>query len=315
MPLRVGFACLVLLSMLLSCGTPSSMGQNELSPASSAVTTSALVIETTALPNTDPQHPVYRFGVTPWQKDLTEDKVRALYKPLLSALGAQVDAEFVIVGAKDYAQISTMLAQGHVQFATISPAPFVAAQRDNPNVKMLVTELSWNLDKTKRSDSYTGYIVTLKSRSDINTVADLQGKKVGFVSKESTSGFVVPRFVLQEQGIDYQTFFGHTYFIGSHPLVTDALVAGSIDAGATWDYNLSQAIALHGDVFKPILTSPPIPNLGIAVHSDVPAAVQEAVKRALLNADPVLLSGLSTAGYIERSDSFYDVIRKMEAAN
>lgn len=269
-----------------------------------------LVFDATRVANSQPR--IYRFGIPPWQKDLTVDDIRGRYKPLLEWLSQRLNCKFVIVGAKDYTEISGLLAAGKIQIATISPTPYILAQEKNPGVKMLVTELSWNSDRTRKTDSYRGYILSLKSRSDINSIADLKGKRFGFVDRKSTSGFVVPNSYLREQGIDYRTYFSRFFFLGSHPRVTDAIVAGSLDAGTTWDFNWAEAIAKHGNVFKVLWTSPPIPNLGIAVHPSVTPDIQKQLQTALVNAPPQLLKGLSANGYVVRPESFYNSIRRMQ---
>jgi phosphonate transport system substrate-binding protein len=259
------------------------------------------------------QGAVYKFGLTPWQKGQSEDDVRLLFKPMLEWLGKEVHATFVLVSAKDYQQASHFLASNTVQFANISPAPFVVAQKQTPGIRMLVTELSCNKATNTVADSYRAYILALKSRTDLNSVEDLQGKKFAFVSEESTSGFVVPNALLfTAHHRSYKAYFAKTFFPGSHPLVTDAIVAGSVDAGATWDFNWSQAIQKHQDVFKTLWTSPPIPNVGVAVHPAVPEAMQHKVQEALLRIHPHLLQGLSPLGYIAKPDSFYEVIRQLE---
>ena len=123
--------------------------------------------------------PLYRFGVPPWQRGQSVDDIRRLYEDMVH-----------------------YFADGRVDFGTISPVPYVSAQRLNPGVKLLLTELSWDPTRTKRVDSYQGMIVTLRARDDINTVDDLRGKRMGFVSEESTSGFVFPSAYLQSIGID-----------------------------------------------------------------------------------------------------------------
>jgi len=254
--------------------------------------------------------PLYRFGVPPWQRDQSVDDIRRLYEPLLNYLGRVTDAKITIVTARSYEDMVHYFADGRVDFGTISPVPYVSAQRLNPGVKLLVTELSWDPTRTKRIDSYQGMIVTLRARDDINTVDDLRGKRMGFVSEESTSGFVFPSAYLQSIGIDYKNYFRSYAFLGSHPRATDALVAGSVDATATWDFNLNQAVLKHGDVFK-VVFQIAIPNLLIATHPSLPGAVREAIKAALLNVDDKILQGLPTAGYVERPESFYDVVRRI----
>jgi len=246
----------------------------------------------------------------PWQRGQSVDDIRRLYEPLLNYLGRATDAKITIVTARSYEDMVHYFADGRVDFGTISPVPYVSAQRLNPGVKLLLTELSWDPTRTQRVDSYQGMIVTLRARDDINTVDDLRGKRMGFVSEESTSGFVFPSAYLQSIGIDYKNDFLRYAFLGSHPRATDALVAGSVDATATWDFNLNQAVLKHGDVFK-VVFQIAIPNLLIATHPSLPGTVREAIKAALLNVDDKILQGLPTAGYVERPESFYDVVRRI----
>jgi phosphonate transport system substrate-binding protein len=253
----------------------------------------------------------YNFGVMPWQKGQTADDIRARYKPMLEWLGKETGDTFTIVGTRDYEQMVDFLANGRIQVANISPLPYVLAKRKNPEIRLLVTELSWNKERTKKIDSYRGYILALKSRTDLNKLEDLKDRQFGFVDEESTSGFQYPSVLLRERGIEYKSYFSKYYFLGGHPRVTDAIVSGSIDAGATWDYNWSQADKKHGDVFKPLFETPPIPNLCIAAHPSLPLNVQKKIVQALPRIDENLLKGLPAAGYVVRPDSFYDVVRKL----
>lgn len=252
----------------------------------------------------------YVFGVPPWQRGQSVDDIRRLYRPMLDYLQERIGARIALGSASSYDDMIDYLATGRVHFGTISPRPYTQARLRNPGVELLLTELSWNADRTARSDSYQGLIVTLKSRDDIASVADLKGRRFAFVTPESTSGFRYPAAILSNAGIDHRTDFSEFVFVGSHPRVTDAIASGSVDAGATWDFNHAQAIAKHGDVFK-ILNAVAIPNLCIAAHPSLPPEMRRAVRQALLEIDPALLEGLPTAGYVDRPDSFYDVVRQL----
>ncbi|OUS30215.1 hypothetical protein A9Q99_07000 [Gammaproteobacteria bacterium 45_16_T64] len=254
---------------------------------------------------------IYRFGVTPWQKGQTEDDINHNYRLMVDYLGEKTGDKYIIVSARDYQQMIEFLADGKVDFASISPVPYVLAKQMNPGIQLLVTEMSWDKAHENLTDSYLGFFVTKKSRGDINSLTDLKYKRFGFVKKESSSGFKYPNALLKEKGMDYRTFFSRHYFLGSHPRVTDAIAAGSIDAGATWDFNLNQAIAKHGDIFKIVFTTPPIPNLCIAAHSSLPLEKVEKIRQALTSIDTQLLEGLPASGYVVRPDSFYDVVRNV----
>lgn len=253
--------------------------------------------------------PQYRFVVTPWQHGQSNDDIRALYKPLLEWLGRRVEAEFVIVGAAGYGETIELLANESIDLAAISPVPFVLAKQRNPRVTMLATELSWDFSNKRMSPSYEGFIIARADRDDITGLESLRGKRFGFVRKQSTSGYVYPVAHFIRNGIDYKSFFSRVYFLGSQPRVTDAVASGSIDAGATWDYNLKQAISKHGAIFKIIAKTGTIPNLGIAANESVPETMQNKIRAALLEANEALFRGLPAAGYVIKEDAYYDPVR------
>ena len=52
--------------------------------------------------------------------------------------------------------------------------------------------------------------------SPYRSIQDLKGKTLGYVDFNSTSGYLFPRSVMREQGIDPDTFFGKSSFAGGH---------------------------------------------------------------------------------------------------
>lgn len=252
---------------------------------------------------------VYKFGVTPWQHGQSEDDIRSRFKPMLEWLGNEINARFIIVSARDYNQMIELLAHGHIDIGSISPLPFVLAQNANPEVEMLVTETSWDVTRTVKSPIYNSIIITLKDRCDITTLESLRNKSFGYVSNQSTSGYLYPLAYFKKHGVEPATYFSRVYFLGSHPRLSDAVAAGSIDAGATWDYNLKEAIAKHGQIFKIVEIVGDIPNLGIASSSTLDFQTKELIKSALLRIDVSLLDGLPAAGYVAKDASYYDSVR------
>ena len=252
----------------------------------------------------------YKFGVTPWQRGQSEDEIKSLYKPMLNWLGSKTGHNFILVSTVNYDDTINNLANGKLDIASISPVPYVLAKRRNSRINLLVTELRSESDDQAKTDTYHSYILTLKKNKEIKTVQDLKNKLFGYVTRASTSGFIYPLNKLEQEGLGYKKSFKRIFFLGSHPGVTDAIKANSIDAGATWGFNWNVAKKKHGDIFKPIWKSPPIPNLAIVAHSSMPMALQEKIKKLLLSIKPELLDGIPAEGYVERSDSFYDGVRK-----
>jgi phosphonate transport system substrate-binding protein len=254
----------------------------------------------------------YWVGVTPWQKGQTEDDINRLYIPLLKYLSEGTGQTFKLKPMPSYEGTVEQIAGGEIAVAMLSPEPYVHAKKANPKLEILATELSWNHDKTEKLDSYRSHILVLASRNDLTGIASLEGKTFAFVSEESTSGYVVPSAYMRDHKIVPATYFSKTYLLGSHPSVTDAIAAGSVDAGATWDFNWKQAIAKHGDIFKAIWTSEPIPNLCVVAHPKLAKSLREKLRKLLLDAPSKYLEGLSSVGFVARPDSFYDPVRKLK---
>jgi len=260
--------------------------------------------------NPDEDKPVYYYGIMPVQKGQPLDEIRTIYKPILTWLGAEVGCRFILVRGQNYKEIINMVVDGKVQVATLGPVPYVIAKKKNPKLKLLASELYWDADKKKPHDSYAGYILALKTRKDIKTFQDFKGKKFAFVNRNSTLGYRYPAFLLRSKGLVPEEFFSKIYFMGSHPRVTDAIAAGSVDGGgATYYFNFKQAVKKHGDVFKVIVESPPMPSLAIVAHPSLPDDICAKIQKTLPTVDPALTKGFGRYKYVIRPDSFYDFVR------
>ena len=250
-----------------------------------------------------------RWGIPPWQKSQSRDEIREQYRPVLEWLGERIGRRIVVVGGRSYEDIIGLIAQGGVDLAVLSPVPYIQAKRENPSVELLATELKWNADRSALIDSYDGFIVT-RASSGINTVAELRGKTVGCVNPESTSGWRYPNAACMALGLDLARE-AKVLYLGSHPRVTDALAAGSVDAGATWDFNLAEARRKHGDVFRVLLRTGPIPNLCVVAHPGLGAHLIARIRELLPAIDPQVLERAPMQGFAVRPDSFYDVVRRL----
>lgn len=258
----------------------------------------------------EPPRPVLRFGIQPLQKSQSEDEIREQYRIVLDWLGERIGYRFVVVGGHSYEDMIELVAQGKVQLAVLSPVPYIQAKRLDPELELLLTELKWNEAKTERMDSYAGFIVSRLDREDVKTVTDLRGKRVAFVNLESTSGWIYPNALLLGQGINIREQ-ATVLFLGSHPRVTEAIVAGSVDAGATWDFNLHEAELKHGKVFRIVQQTQPIPNICLVAHQSVPAEVRARIRELLPAAPAEVFEKAPMCGYVAHPDTFYDVVRTL----
>lgn len=86
-----------------------------------------------------------------------------------------------------------------------------------------------------RRSTRAGYYCALfvRNESPLTKVEALRGVRVAWVSKESASGYFVPRWHLRSMGIDLAQAFAKEELLGSHEAVTRAVLAGEADVGAT----------------------------------------------------------------------------------
>ncbi len=141
--------------------------------------------------------------------------------------------------ADSYAALLQSFAKGELEAAWFTPAMVVEASRR--------TRLALIAGSTR--DGASDYFATLVVRrgSDVQTLADLQGRRAGWVDPWSAAGYLYPRRMLRDVGLDPSSVFAKQKFYGSHPAVLAALRDGEIDVGATYLDSTGQLRRLDGD--------------------------------------------------------------------
>ncbi len=142
-----------------------------------------------------------------------------------------------------------------------------------------------NLDNTS---SYRGYIFVRKD-SGIRTARDMKGKKMAFVEKATTAGYLYPLAFLRENGIaDIDRYFGAYFFAGSHDAAIAAVLSGKADVGAAKHsiYDRVRNEDPRVDRELVILSeSPWVPSNGLCVRRGIDEALKQRLKQALLSID------------------------------
>src|SRR5580692_7843041 len=152
------------------------------------------------------------------------------------------------------------------------------------------------------SDGSKGYysVFYVLNKSPYQKLDDLKGKNLGLVDPNSTSGNNMPRFKMNQMGIDPEAYFSKIIFTGSHENAVLALAQGTVDVAANWwnaedDSNLTRMLAknmvkssdgtpLKKEDFRIIVKSDLIINSPYAYLSDLPDDMKSAIKQAFLDA-------------------------------
>jgi phosphonate transport system substrate-binding protein len=140
-----------------------------------------------------------------------------------------------------------------------------------------------NLDNTS---SYKGYIFTRKG-SGIKTAADMKGKRMAFVDKATTAGYIFPLAYLKQHGItSLKGFFKEYYFTGSHDAAISAVLEKNADIGAAKHSVFDRVKKENSRVNEELVIiaeSPWVPSNGLCVRKDLDISLKGKLKDALLN--------------------------------
>ncbi|GAC1536752.1 MAG: hypothetical protein NVS3B10_00860 [Polyangiales bacterium] len=236
---------------------------------------------------------------------------------LLSTATGQV---FYPHHALSYAELVAGMERGDLALAGAPPMPAIELQ-DRGQATALVAPVR------KGSTLYHSALIVRPGGP--KTLAELKGKRVVWVDRDSAAGYVVPRLHLAINGIEPDGYFAHELFLGSHIAVIEAVLGGRVDVGATFAKveshtgRIIQAAwtSVEGKSRSPVevlATIGPIPSDMILASNRLPADVRSRIFRWFL--DPTPPRAQQLLHEMVRADScrsptpaHYEPLRKMIA--
>lgn len=251
---------------------------------------------------------VLKMGLIP--ADDADEMLRS-YEPIQEYLSKQLGIPVEIQVTSDYTAAIEAMRAKHIDLAWFGPFSYIIAH-NVAGAEAIANGVTENTGKS----TYRSVIVA-NANSGITSLSDLKGKTFAFVDPASTSGNLIPRKMLIENGINPDNDFGTSYYAGTHNAVQYAISNGKVDAGASGD-NVHQRMVDEGEidpkVNKIIYTSPDIPGSPIAVRKDLPKILKLKIQLALVKMDKQTIHKIDGWGGIAHyktvKDSDYDVIRE-----
>ena len=197
--------------------------------------------------------------------------------PLMKYLEAKLGIKVEFTPVNDYAASVEALINKKVDLAWFGGFTFVQANaRSGGKVLPLV--------QREEDEHFKSVFITADPA--IKTLADLKGKDVSFGSQSSTSGHLMPRSFLLAAGVDPDKDFRRVAFSGAHDATIAAVASGKVQAGAlnisVWDKFVAEKKV---DITKvrAFYTTPEYFDYNWTVHAEMPAALREKLKAALLD--------------------------------
>ncbi|MBO6758150.1 MAG: phosphonate ABC transporter substrate-binding protein [Roseibium sp.] len=225
----------------------------------------------------------FRIGILGGENEA--DRLRN-FQCMVDKLPAAIGVEEVkLFPAADYDGVIQGLLGGTLDYAELGASAYAKVYLTDPDaIDPVLT--------TVQTDGATGYysIMLARKDSEINSLADMKGKKLGFADPDSTSGFLVPSVALPAQlGTTLETYFSETGFGGGHENLILEVLKGTFDAGTTWssgvgDYadgytsgNIRKMVdkgLLDMDDVVEVWRSPLIPNGPIVVSNQLDQGIR-----------------------------------------
>ena len=218
--------------------------------------------------------------VTTIPEEAATEQVRK-FTPLASYLEKQLGMKVVFTPVTDYPAAVESMVNKKVDLVWFGGFTYVQAKlRSGDKVVPLAQ---------REEDTKFQSVFIAKTDSGIKTLADMKGKQVSFGSASSTSGHAMPRGVLVQAGINPEKDFKRIAYSGAHDATIASVVSGKVDAAAlditVWKKFVAENKVDTKDV-NVFFTTPTFFNYNWSVHADMPVALQEKIKAALLALNP-----------------------------
>lgn len=253
------------------------------------------------------ENAVLRVSAIP---DEAPTELQRKFAPLGKYLESQTGMKVVFTPVTDYAAVVESLATKKIDLAWLGGFTFVQA-------KIRTNGTATPIAQREEDAKFTSKFITADPA--IKSLADLKGRTFAFGSPSSTSGSLMPRFFLQQAGLNPEKDFRNVAFSGAHDATVAFVAAGKAEAGvlnaSVWDKLVEQKKVDTGKV-RVFATTPPYFDYNWTVRGDLDPALVKKLTNAFLNLDPAnpehkeILALQRAARFIPTQKENYDGIEK-----
>jgi len=212
--------------------------------------------------------------------DEAPTELQRKFAPLGKYLEAQTGLKVVFTPVSDYAAVVESLATKKIDLAWLGGFTFVQAKiRTNGTAIPIV--------QRAEDAVFTSKFITADPA--IKSVADLKGKTFAFGAPSSTSGSLMPRFFLQQAGLNPEKDFKNVAYSGAHDATVAFVAAGKAEAGvlnaSVWEKMVEQNKVDTSKV-RVFSTTPTYFDYNWTVRGDLDPALVKKLTDAFLKLDP-----------------------------
>lgn len=223
-----------------------------------------------------------RFVLTPYRP---APELKQAYRPLADRLAAALHQPVELIVADSFGAAADLLVSGRADIGELTPYAFVSGMQRSGGA-------SGDHLAPLAADAMVGRpgtgVILVPVTSKVKSLDELKGARFGFVDEFSSTGFLGPWAMLQAKGLNPKTHFSAWSFLGSHNAVLEALLKGTVDAGAISRHTLD---TLAGDKkldvskVRVVVETARMPGDVMCARPDFPAEQREVLEKTLLSLD------------------------------
>ena len=201
------------------------------------------------------------------------------FKPLGAYLEQQLGMPVKFVPVSDYAAVVESMASDRIDLAWLGGFTFVQLHLKDPEARPLV--------QREQDEVFTSKFVT--ANPQVQSLSDLKGKTFAFGSISSTSGSLMPRYFMLQDGVVPEEHFSRVAYSGAHDATAAWVQAGRADAGvlnaSVWDKLVASGKVDTGKV-RVFATTPAYYDYNWTVRGGLDAELAQRIQAAFLALDP-----------------------------
>ncbi|WP_374378843.1 putative selenate ABC transporter substrate-binding protein [Pseudomonas fluvialis] len=203
------------------------------------------------------------------------------FQPLGAYLEQQLGMPVEFTPVADYPAVVEALASDRIDLAWLGGFTFVQARLKTGNALPLV--------QRAEDARFTSKFIT--ANPDVQSLADLKGKSFAFGSVSSTSGSLMPRYFMLQDGIKPESHFSRVGYSGAHDATAAWVQAGKVDGGvlnaSVWDKLVANG-TIDSNKVRVFATTPTYFDYNWTVRGTLDPALTVKIKAAFLALDPAI---------------------------
>lgn len=233
------------------------------------------------------------------------------FEPMRAYLEKKIGQPVKVFTATDYAGVIEAMRKKRVDIAWFGPLSYVLAEQEAGAEAFAV-----GVRKSTGKSTYRSCLL-VPGDSPAQSILDLKGKSAAFVDPASTSGGLVPSYMVKKAtGKMPQDFFGKFTYAGSHDAVEMAVKNKTVDTGADNDITYNKMLdkgLITPESNRVLIYSDPLPGSPLTYRGDLDENLKRKIRDAILYAHfDINVTGYGNLSRYDATDkSEYQVIRDL----